>query len=75
MKNISNQKTKVVHSKSKNAWNVVSETLGAKYKVARVPYTIFNDEIIDTMNKAEALEYAKYISKCFNNYDKIMNFI
>lgn len=67
-------KTKVVHSKSKTAWNVVGETLGCKYKIARVPYHIAEGdeyEIMNTRNKAEALEHALFISHCFNNADII----
>ena len=65
-------KTKVVHSKSKDAWNVVGETPGSKYKIVRVPYcSIDSSEIITTQAKAKALEDALFISYCFNNADKI----
>lgn len=64
-------KTKVVHSETKDAWNVVGTELGRKHKIARVPYFACEDKIIDTQNKAEALEHAKFISYCFNNADKI----
>ena len=37
-KNQREMKTKVVHSQSKNAWNVVNTELGGKYKIARIPY-------------------------------------
>ena len=37
-------KTKVIHSKSKPAWNVVGETLGGKYKIARVLYQIIEGD-------------------------------
>lgn len=61
--------TKVVHSQSKIAWNVVGTELGQKYKIARVPYLIIQgNEILTTMNKNEALEHALFISNCFNNY-------
>ena len=64
-------RTKVVHSESKSAWNIVGEELGKKYKIARVPYHEFDDEILSTRNKNEALEHALFISKCFNElYDK-----
>ena len=62
-------KTKVVHSESKNAWNVVGVTLGDKYKIARVPYDAFDEEdweAVSTKNKFEALEHAEFISNCFN---------
>jgi len=41
--------------------------MGAKYKIARIPY--FYDEksvIVSTLNKAEALEHALFISAAFN---------
>ena len=59
-------KTKVVHSQSKSAWNVIGTTLGAKYKIARVPYV----EGINRERK-EALEHAEFLSWCLNNADKI----
>ena len=31
-------KTKVVHSQTKSAYNVVGTSLGNKYKIARIPY-------------------------------------
>lgn len=48
------------HSKSKMAWNVIGTTLGAKYKVAIVPY--FHE-----LEKEEAMEIAEFISKSFND--------
>jgi hypothetical protein len=66
--------TKVVHSQTKPAWNIIGETLGCKYKIARVPYYISEgneSEVINTHNKAEALQHAIFISYCFNNADKI----
>lgn len=62
-------KTKVVHSQSKNAWNVVGTQVGKKHKIARVPYIIIKDDIIDTKEKAKALEHAMFISQCFNKSD------
>lgn len=44
-------KTKVVHSQSKTAWNVIGEQLGGKYKIARIPYLVVDDsEILTTKN-------------------------
>jgi hypothetical protein len=64
--------TKIVHSESKDAWNIVSKTLASKFKIARIPYfAADNNEIITTMNKAEALDHAKFINFCFNNPDKV----
>ena len=62
--------TKVVHSTTKTAWNVVVDiTCSSKYKIARIPYNIFEgdySEIINTRNKHEALEHAQFISDAFN---------
>lgn len=58
--------TEVVHSKSKDAWNVIGQTVGCKYKIARVPYLICDNEILNTMAKSEALEHAEFISRAFN---------
>jgi len=66
-------KTKVTHSHSKSAWNVVGVSpLGGKYKIARVPYFVVDDEIISEMNRTEALNHAEFISYCFNNSDSIV---
>ncbi|OBW43509.1 hypothetical protein AB670_00038 [Chryseobacterium sp. MOF25P] len=59
-------KTIVKHSRTKSAWNVVSTTIGTKYKIAVVPYILTDDEITQTKEKNEALEHAEFISKCFN---------
>lgn len=65
--------TKVKHSESKNAWNVIGARAGGKYKIARVPYLVIDDsEITNTREKAEALEHAMFISFCFNNSDRIL---
>lgn len=67
-----NIKTKVKHSESKSAWNIIGDNMGEKYKIARVPYLIVDDdEILSTQNKEEALEHAMFISFCFNNTDKV----
>lgn len=71
-----NIKTIVVHSQSKSAWNVVGLKVGDKYKIAIIPYHTFEDsEILNTKNKNEALIHAQFISKCFNNSDKIIDYI
>jgi len=63
-----NIKTKVVHSVSKAAWNVIGTSIGKKYKIARVPYIIIKDnEVFTEIEKSEALRHAKFISECFNN--------
>ena len=68
--------TKVTHSKSKDAWNVIGTKIGQKYKIARIPYIIVdNSEELTTKNKAEALLHAEFISNCFNDSDKIISTI
>lgn len=68
-----NIKTKVQHSKSKQAFNVVSTELGKKYKIARIPYVVVKgDEITSTNEKSEALRIANFISYCMNNKDKVI---
>lgn len=67
-----NIKTEVVHSLSKSAWNVISTKVGQTYKIARIPYLLYDDKILSTRNKAEALERANFISYCFNNSNEIL---
>jgi hypothetical protein len=47
-------KTAVVHSESKDAWNVIGRTLGKKYKIARVPYLATENKKLTAIAKAEA---------------------
>ena len=68
-------KTKVVHSQSNNAYNVVGTTLGAKHKIARCSYVVTGDATIDKREKDEALNHATFISQCFNNSGLVMPFI
>ena len=70
-----NIKTKVVHSESKSAWNVISESIGNKYKIARVPYVCVDSEHITDRQRIQALEHAKFISYCFNHSDEIAKLI
>jgi len=71
-----NIKTKVVHSQSKAAWNIVSGSWGEKYKIARIPYLVLEDSEITTIkNRKKALLYAQFISKCFNSSDRIIDTI
>ena len=53
--------TKVVHSETKPAWNVVSTMLGSKFKLARVPYLPCDDESVAAQLKEEAFEYLKRV--------------
>lgn len=67
-------KTKVVHSQTKPAWNVVGTEIGDPYKVARVPYTPHpSDVVADSQNRKEAYELAEFISACFNRASEITN--
>jgi hypothetical protein len=68
-----NLKTKVVHSKTKPAYNVVGTSLGSKYKIARIPYLIDGGLSMEWNNKEmdEAKEHAEFISYCFNNSGSI----
>ena len=66
-------KTKVVHSQSNSAWNVIGTTLGGKYKIARCPYVTMEDEILTKRNRQEARQHAEFISFCFNHSTDIIN--
>ena len=68
-------KTKVVHSLSKNAWNVVGCTLGYKYKIARVPYSVTGVETLDEIQVDQALNHANFISACFNKSNLIIKLL
>lgn len=65
-------KTRVAHSESKSAWNVIGTDLGSKYKIARCPYMVTDDDILNEREKKEAFEHAEFISWCFNNSDNII---
>lgn len=70
-----NIKTKIVHSESKPAWNIIGAKLGGKYKIASVPYVPSEStEDIDS-NRHKAFEHAKFISRCFNKSDLLMELI
>jgi hypothetical protein len=58
--------TKVVHSQTKPAWNIVGTKLGGKYKIARVPYETSIDKEIETRLRKEAYTHAMFISNAFN---------
>jgi hypothetical protein len=58
--------TKVVHSQSKSAWNVVGTKWGGKYKIAIVPYAPSSHEDVTLLNRHEAYTYAMFISNAFN---------
>lgn len=67
-----NIKTKVVHSESNPAWNVVGVSpIGGKYKIARIPYYVSDNSVITEIEKKEAFEHAEFISYWFNNSDII----
>ena len=60
-------KVKVVHSQSKNAWNIVNTKLGSKYKIAIIPYVYCEDPEITADQKKEAENHANLIAEQFNN--------
>jgi len=60
-------KTHVVHSQTKDAWNVIGKSLGSKYKIARIPYI--------SGETKEAFNHAAFISECFNNSDSLMSLL
>ena len=69
-----NIKTKVSHSESKTAWNVIGTSLGRKYKIARIPYLVIEgSEVMSMIEKSEALKHAQFISFCFNNDNILEN--
>lgn len=72
-----NIKVKVIHSRSKFAWNIVGTVLGLKYKIARIPY-IIDKRLPDELNRRavdEAKEHADFIAKCFNHSDIICDIL
>lgn len=68
-------KTQVVHSQTKSAWNIVGTSLGGKYKIARVPYIVMDNQELSDRGRIEAHEHAQFISDCFNKSDKICEII
>jgi hypothetical protein len=68
-----NIKTKVVHSQTKPAWNIVGIKIPGKFKIARIPYVFCGNEILDERERKEAFEHAEFISYCFNNSEIICN--
>jgi len=67
-----NIRTKVVHSKSKDAYNVIGTRLGSKYKICKVPYYVSDNDILTEREKKEAFDHANFISYCFNNSKQII---
>ncbi len=69
-----NINTKVTHSLTKAAWNVVGTQLGGKFKICRVPY--LNSDIasdsLNEKNRLQAYEHAEFISYCFNHSYEIL---
>lgn len=55
--------TKVVHSKNKEAYNIIGVTLGKKHKIATIPYEVDDKGQF----KQESFDHAEFISECFNN--------
>jgi len=69
-----NIKVKVVHSQTKSAWNIIGETLGGKYKIARVPYIPISLDGSYDRERTEAHEHAEFIAYCFNNSEAINDY-
>ena len=61
-------KTKVVHSQSKSAWNVVGTEWGGIHKIARIPYSQSDNDVLNTKWRKEALEIALHISKSIETF-------
>lgn len=59
-------KAKVVHSKSKTAFNIIGCSLGKKHKIAVIPYVAGV-----AIDRNEAQQHAEFIAHCFNNSDAI----
>jgi hypothetical protein len=58
--------TKVAHSLTKSAWNIIGISLGGKFKIARIPYEFTGSDISTSRERKEAHEHAIFISDCFN---------
>jgi len=67
-----NIRTRVVHSQSKSAWNIIGMEVGKRYKIARIPYLITEDTLLNIKDQQEAYNIAEYISYCFNNSNEIL---
>lgn len=64
-------KVKLKHSQTKSAWNIIGTIPGDKYKIARIPYSVYDNEIISNNNREEAYNIAEYIETCLNQSDFI----
>tara|TARA_R110002051_G_scaffold308116_1_gene379526 strand:+ start:19160 stop:19351 length:192 start_codon:yes stop_codon:yes gene_type:complete len=61
------ERYKVVHSQSKNAWNIVGTIAGGKYKIARCPYDqIDGSEEYNTREKYNCLINANVMCAALN---------
>ena len=67
-----NLNTRVVHSQSKSAWNIIGCNTGFKYKIARIPYYVTENEQTTEINRLEAYEHAEFINYAFNNAQKVI---
>jgi len=52
----------VKHSESKPAFNVIGSVLGGKYKIARCPYVLISNPVIDEREMKEAEANARLIA-------------
>ena len=56
----------IKHSESKPAWNIIGTELGGAYKIARIPYNVSGNDIIDHDDKERALTMAKFLCNALN---------
>lgn len=63
-------KTKVVHSQTKAAWNIVDTIPGDTYKLARIPYYVIahlkNDDPLNQDERKRAYDLAERTSRFLN---------
>jgi len=65
-------KVRIVHSKTEPAWRIISMSISDKQEVAIIPYNVIEgSEMYNTEKKNEALQHARFVTRCFNNVDKI----
>jgi len=66
----------VKHSQSKSAFNIVGTVLGSKYKIARCPYSTFeNNKILSEKEKRECEANALLMSEAPNLLKALQNMV
>lgn len=63
----------VKHSESKPAYNVIGTVLGSKYKIARCPYIITGDPVIDEREMKESEANARLIAAARTMIEALQN--